>query len=171
MNKKLHRKWEEKIGKKFVLYQEFNKKKSGSKNRKEESSSDSLDDDNAHSDLDNSDTYIFAKKKSGYLCVHLNRKNRSLIKQEGILFNTRAETHIAKSINNFNTGIYVPASLPSIDTVSGEATLFSFGKRTIIYIIDIKKEMHTLNLNKIQYLLNYGINIFKTKKLLGKGDI
>ena len=49
--------------------------------------------------------------------------------------------------------------------------LFSFGKRIIIYIIDIKGEIYTLNFNKVQYLLNYGINIFRAKKLLGRGDI
>ena len=75
MNKKLYYKWEEKIGKKFVLYQEPNKKKLSSKSRKEEFSSNSLDNDNTYSDLDNSDTYIFTKKELGYLYAYLNRKN------------------------------------------------------------------------------------------------
>ena len=62
-NKKLHCEWEEKTGKKFILYQELSKKKSGSKNRKKESSSNSLDNDNVYSNLDNSDTHIFIKKE------------------------------------------------------------------------------------------------------------
>ena len=93
-----------------------------------------------------------------------------MIKQKGILFNTKAKTHIAKLINNFNTGTYVPASLPLINIVSGEATPLSFSKRTIIYTIDIG-ETHMLNLSKVQYLPNYGINIFGARKLLGRGNI
>ena len=119
MNKKLYYKWEEKISKKFILYQEPSKKKSGSKSRKEESSSNFLDNNNAHSDLDDSDTHIFAKKESGYLYIYLNRKNQSPIKQEGILFNIKAKTHITKSIDDFNTGIYIPASLPLLNIVGG----------------------------------------------------
>ena len=46
-----------------------------------------------------------------------------------------------------------------------------FGKRTIIYIIDTKKKTHTLNLSKVQYLLNCSINTFGARKLLGRGDI
>ena len=72
-NKKLHCKWEEKIGKKFVLHQEPNKK-SGSKSRKKEFSSD-LDNDDACSNLDNGNTYTFIKKELGYFYAHLNRKN------------------------------------------------------------------------------------------------
>ena len=87
------------------------------------------------------------------------------------MFNIKAKTYIAKSINNFNTGIYILASLPLINTVSGEATPLGFSKRTIIYAIDIKGETYILNLSKMQYLLNYGINIFKAKKLLGRGNI
>ena len=75
MNKKLHREWEEKIGKKFILCQELSKKKSGSKSRKKGSSSDSLDNNKAYSNLNNSNAYIFAKKELRYLYVHLNRKN------------------------------------------------------------------------------------------------
>jgi len=45
-----------------------------------------------------------------------------------------------------------------------------FGKRIIIYAID-KGEIYTLNLNKVQYLPNYGINIFRARKLLGRGNI
>ena len=74
-------------------------------------------------------------------------------------------------IDDFNTGIYVPASLPLIDTVSGEATPLNFGKRTIIYAIDTEGETHMLNFSKVQYLLNCGINIFGAKKLLGRGNI
>ena len=75
INKKLCCKWEERIGKKFILYQEPNKKKLGSKSRKEEPSSDSLDNNDTCSNLDNSNAYIFAKKELGYLRAHLNRKN------------------------------------------------------------------------------------------------
>jgi len=121
--------------------------------------------------LDNNNVYIFTKKESGYLYAHLNRKNQSLIKQEGILFNTRAETHIAKLIDDFNTGIYTLVSLPLIDTASGEAMPLGFSKRIIICAIDTEGEMYTLNLSKVQYLLNYGINIFGARKLLGRGDI
>ena len=64
-----------KINKKFILHQEFNKKKLGSKCRKEEPSSNSLDNNNAYSDLNNSNTYISIKKELGYLYVHLNKKN------------------------------------------------------------------------------------------------
>ena len=92
---------------------------------------------------------MFIKKESGYLYTHLNRKNQSQIKQKGTLFNIKAETHIAKSIDDFNTGIYILASLPSINTVSGEATPLSFSKRIIIYTIDTKGEIYTLNFSKI----------------------
>ena len=87
------------------------------------------------------------------------------------MFNIKAETHIAKSINDFNTGIYVLASLPLINIVSGEATPLKFSKRTIIYTIDTEGETHILNFNKIQYLPNYSINIFGVRKLLNKGNI
>ena len=73
MNKKLYFKWEEKTGKKFILYQEPNKKKLSSKSRKEESSSDSLNNNNAYSNLDNGDACIFTKKELRYLYIHLNR--------------------------------------------------------------------------------------------------
>ena len=75
MNKKLYRKQEKKIGKKFVLYQGLSKKKLGSKNRKEEFSSNFLNNNNARSNLDDSDTYTFVKKELGYLYVYLNKKN------------------------------------------------------------------------------------------------
>ena len=86
------------------------------------------------------------------------------------MFNIKAETHITKSINNFNTSIYIPASLPLLDIVSGQAKLLNFSKRTIIYTIDTG-EMHILNLSKVQYLLNCNINTFKVRKLLGKSNI
>jgi len=66
--------------------------------------------------------------------------------------------------------MYVLVSLPLINTASGEATPLGFGKRTIIYAIDIG-ETHTLNLSKVQYLPNYSINIFGARKLLGRGNI
>ena len=47
----------------------------------------------------------------------------------------------------------------------------SFGKRIIIYAINTKGKTYTLNFNKVQYLLNCGINIFKARKLLSRGDI
>ena len=87
------------------------------------------------------------------------------------MFNTGAETHIAKSIDDFNTGIYTPVTLLSIDIVGGQAKPLGFGKRIIIYTIDIKGEIYTLNLSKVQYLLDCGINIFRAKKFLGRGDI
>ena len=46
-----------------------------------------------------------------------------------------------------------------------------FGKRIIIYTIDTEGEIYTLNFNKVQYLLNCGINIFRARKLLGKSNI
>ena len=65
------------------------------------------------------------------------------------MFNTGAETHIAKSIDDFNTGIYTPVTLPLIDTAGGQAKLPGFGKRIIIYITDTKGEIYTLNLSKV----------------------
>ena len=62
-------------------------------------------------------------------------------------------------------------SLLLINTASRKIMLFSFSKRIIICVIDIEEEIYMLNFSKVQYLLNYGINIFKAKKLLGKGDI
>ena len=87
------------------------------------------------------------------------------------MFDTGAETHIAKSIDDFNTGIYTPATLPSINTAGKQAKPPGFGKRIIIYATDIKGEIYTLNLSKVQYLPNCGINIFRVKKLLKRGDI
>jgi hypothetical protein len=120
--------------------------------------------------LDDEDSRKFGRD-SNYLCAHLNKKNRSSIKQDRTLFNTGAETHIAKSINDFTASIYTPASLPAIDTASEEARLLGFGKRTLICATDTNRETHTLNLSKVQYLLNCGINIFGARKLLGRGDI
>jgi hypothetical protein len=70
-----------------------------------------------------------------------------------------------------DTGIYISASLLLINIVSGEATLLSFSKRTIIYTINTEKEIYTLKFSKVQYLLNYSINIFRAKKLLNRGNI
>ena len=47
----------------------------------------------------------------------------------------------------------------------------SFSKRTIIYTIDTEGETYTLNLSKVQYLLNCNINIFRARKLLSRGNI
>ena len=87
------------------------------------------------------------------------------------MFNIKAKTYITKLINNFNTSIYILASLPLINIVSKEAILLKFGKRIIIYTIDTEEEIYTLNLNKVQYLLNCGINIFGARKLLNKNNI
>ena len=65
------------------------------------------------------------------------------------MFDTGAKTHIAKSINNFNTGIYTLVTLPSINTAGRQAKPPGFGKRIIIYVIDIKEEIYTLNLSKV----------------------
>jgi hypothetical protein len=100
-----------------------------------------------------------------------NSSSSTPIKQDRTLFDTGAETHIAKSINDFNAGTYTPASLPAIDTASEEARRLGFGKRTLICATDTDRETHTLNLSKVQYLLNCGINIFGARKLLGRGDI
>ena len=121
--------------------------------------------------MDDIDSRQYAKKKLSYLYIYLKRKNRSPIKQRGTLFNTKAETYITKSINNFNTSIYIPVSLPSLNIVGRQAKPFSFSKKTIIYTIDIRGETHTLNLNKIQYLFNCKVNTFGVKKLLGRGKI
>jgi hypothetical protein len=93
------------------------------------------------------------------------------IKQDKTLFNTGAETHIAKSIDDFTAGTYTPASLSAIDTASKEARPLGFGKRTLICATNTDEETHILNLSKVLYLLNCGINIFKAKKLLDKGNI
>jgi len=92
--------------------------------------------------LDNNNARIFAKKELKYLCAHLNRKNQSL-------FNTRAKTHIIKLFDDFNTNTYVPVSLLLINIISGEIMPLSFGKKKIIYTIDIKREMYTLNFSKM----------------------
>jgi len=94
-----------------------------------------------------------------------------LIKHKGILFNIKAETHIAKLIDDFNTGIYVLVSLLLINTVNKKIILLSFNKRIIIYAIDIEREIYILNFSKVQYLPNYGINIFRAKKFLNRNDI
>ena len=61
----------------------------------------------------------------------------------------KAETYIAKLINDFNTDIYILAFLLLINTVSGEAMPLNFNKRTIIYAINTKEETHTLNFSKV----------------------
>jgi hypothetical protein len=104
-------------------------------------------------------------------CAHLNKKNQSLIKQDKTLFNTDAETHIAKLINDFNASTYTPVSLLIINTASKKARLLSFDKRTLICVTNTNKETYTLNLSKVKYLLNYSINIFRAKKLLSRSDI
>ena len=73
-------------------------------------------------------------------------------------------------IDGRDASIYIPVSLPSIDTVSGKATPLNFSKRTIIYTIDTG-EIYILNISKVQYLLNYSINIFEARKLLNRGNI
>ena len=66
-----------------------------------------------------------------------------------MLFNTKAKTYITKLINDFNTSIYIPASLLLINIVSRKAILLSFSKKIIIYIINTKRETHILNFNKV----------------------
>src|SRR5205807_7807689 len=73
-------------------------------------------------------------------------------------------SYITKSIDDFNSRTYTPATLPSINIVSGEAKLLGFGRRIIICATDIEGETHTLNLSKVQYLLNCGINIFRSEE-------
>ena len=112
---------------------------------------------------------MFSKKKdSSYHCVHLN-KNRSPIKYS-TLFDTGAETHITRSIEEFNASIYTLASLPSINTASREAKPLGSSKRTIICTTD-NRDTYTLNLSKVQYLPGYSITIFRVRKLLDRGDI
>ncbi len=65
------------------------------------------------------------------------------------MFDTGTKTYITKSINDFNTGIYTPATLLLINTASGQAKPLGFGKKIIICAINTKGEMHTLNLNKV----------------------
>jgi len=66
--------------------------------------------------------------------------------------------------------MYVLVSLLLINIVSREVILLGFSKRIIIYAIDIG-ETYILNLSKVQYLLNYSINIFGARKLLGRNNI
>ena len=61
--------------------------------------------------------------------------------------------------------------MPLINTVSREVTPLGFNKRIIICVIDIKGKTYTLNFSKVQYLLNYSINMFRAKKLLNRGNI
>jgi hypothetical protein len=46
-----------------------------------------------------------------------------------------------------------------------------FGKRTLICATNTDGETYTLNLSKVQYLPNCGINIFGARKLLGRSNI
>jgi hypothetical protein len=94
-----------------------------------------------------------------------------LIKQDRTLFNISTKTYITKLINDFNASIYTLVFLPAINIVNKKARLLGFGKRTLICVINTNKETHILNLNKVQYLLNYDINIFKAKKLLSRSNI
>jgi len=87
------------------------------------------------------------------------------------LFNIGVKTHITKSIDDFNTSIYILTSLLLINIASKEITPLGFGKRIIIYVINIEGETYMLNFSKVQYLLNCGINIFRARKLLGRGNI
>ena len=69
-----------------------------------------------------------------------------------------------------DAGSYTPANLPGIDIASRKAKPLGFGRRTIACATD-SRETHTLRLSKVQYLLNYRINIFRARKLLGRGKI
>ena len=67
--------------------------------------------------------------------------------------------------------MYILVTLLLIDTVGRQAKPPGFSKRIIICAIDIKGEIYILNLSKVKYLLDCGINIFRARKLLGRGDI
>ena len=74
-------------------------------------------------------------------------KNRLLIKYS-ILFDTGAKIHIAQSIKELNTSIYILVSLLSINIASREAKLLGFSKRIIIYTTD-NRDIYILNLSKV----------------------
>ena len=97
-------------------------------------------------------------------------KSSVFIRDNSTLFNIRAETYIAKSINNIDARSYILANLPGIDIASREAKLLGFGKRTITCATD-SGETNTLKLSKVQYLPNCGINIFGARNLLERGKI
>jgi hypothetical protein len=99
----------------------------------------------------------------------LNKSSVS-IGDNSTLFDIRAETYIAKSIDDIDARSYILANLLGIDIASGEAKPLGFRKQTIIYITDLG-ETNTLKLSKVQYLSNYKINIFRAKNLLERGEI
>ena len=74
-------------------------------------------------------------------------KNRLLIKYS-ILFNIGAKTYIIRLIKEFNTSIYILASLLLINIASREAKLLGFSKRIFIYPID-NRDIYILSLNKV----------------------
>ena len=81
------------------------------------------------------------------MCAYLN-KSSVFIRDNSTLFDTRAETHIAKSINNIDARSYILANLLGIDIASREAKLLGFRKQTIICATD-SGETNTLKLSKV----------------------
>jgi hypothetical protein len=80
-------------------------------------------------------------------------------------------TYIAKSIDDFNTGIYKLANLPTIDTSNRAARPLGQGRRTLACSQDHKGKATQITLNKVIYLLNCLVNIFGARELLGSGKI
>jgi hypothetical protein len=81
------------------------------------------------------------------LCAYLNKSSVS-IRDNSTLFDIRAETHIAKSINNIDARSYILANLLGINIASREAKPLGFRKQTIAYATD-SRETHTLRLSKV----------------------
>ncbi|TAQ89033.1 hypothetical protein B7494_g2618 [Chlorociboria aeruginascens] len=96
---------------------------------------------------------------------------KSPLDQQGTLFDTGAKHHIVDSIENLNPGTFQPANLPPVDTAKGLQKPLGYGKRTLICATDDENRTFTLELNKVQVLPKYGINIFGAKDLLGEGRI
>jgi hypothetical protein len=118
-NKKLRQEWEQRIGKKFTPFNALSNKSNKLKKAKNDNSSDEEDEDRQ-----------FGKNATTYICVQLNHLRSPI--QNGTLFDTRAETHIASSIEEFNSGTYETSlTLPSIDTASGITKPLSQGERTL----------------------------------------
>jgi hypothetical protein len=158
-NKKLRQEWEQRTGKKFTPFNASSNKLS--KKLKKAKNDNSSDEEDEHRQ--------FSKNAASYFCVQLDY-SRSPI-QNGTLFDTRAETHIASSIEEFDNGTYKTSqTLPSIDTASGITKPLGQGERTLQCITD-NGNIHTLHLTKVQYLPNYGMNIFGARKLLGRGEL
>jgi hypothetical protein len=79
--------------------------------------------------------------------------------------------YITKLIHDLDFKIYTLVNLLEIDRTNNKTKLLDYNKRTIICATDIKGEIYTLNLNKVQYLFNCEINIFRGRKLLKRDNI